>query len=71
MSGIDFEHILAQDLSVGTETFRESLLQRCLGVIAQNEQGIFELDDNQLDMLAAAGNIFNDDPTQNEPLRRP
>ena len=50
------ENLMQQDLSVGTEAFRENLLSRCLAVL--NEDGGMELSDDDLDMLAAAGNPF-------------
>lgn len=55
MAATSIEHILAQDLSVGTDAFREDLLQRCLSVFDQADSQGFELDDNEIDMLAAAG----------------
>ena len=51
-----FAKLMKQDFSVGTEKFREELLQRCLQILDQDE-GV-ELDDSELEMLAAAG-----DPT--------
>jgi hypothetical protein len=52
------------------DTFREKLLQRCLTVLDQDDDSTFdqgdcvELDDECLDMIAAAGDSFvNIDPT--------
>lgn len=45
---------LSQDLSAGTEVFRDKLLNRCLNVFDQMDSPV-ELSDDQLDMLAAAG----------------
>lgn len=67
METIDVEQILASDLSEGTEWFRERLLQRCLSVLDQaGEQGV-ELDDSEIDMLAAAG-VYNLAPDEDQPL---
>ena len=61
MEGIDIERILGQDLSIGTESFRESLLERCLSVLGQEAQDGMELEDDEIEMLAAAG-IVQQDP---------
>ena len=50
--------LMKQDFSVGTESFREDLLARCLSVLNEDE-GV-ELSDDDLDMLAAAGELFVD-----------
>ena len=47
--------VLKQNLSAGTEAFRDSLLQRCLYELNSSDE-IRVLNDNELDMLAAAGN---------------
>ena len=52
------EELMTQDLSVGSETFRENLLSRCLAVLNEAEDEGIELSDDDLDMLAAAGNPF-------------
>ena len=52
------ERLMKQDFSVGTDAFREDLLSRCLAVLG--EDGGVELSDDDLDMLAAAGNPFED-----------
>lgn len=56
--------LLSQDFSAGTETFRDSLLQRCLDVLAE-ENGM-ELDDEDLELLSAAGDMtsmLGEDPS--------
>lgn len=50
--------LMKQDLSAGTEAFKEDLLSRCLAVLG--EDGGLELSDSDLDMLAAAGNPFEE-----------
>ena len=65
----DLVRILSQDLSQGTETFRNRLLGRCLEVL-DSENAIRELSDEDLTMLSAAGIQFGihfDDRTH--PLR--
>ena len=63
METIDIERILSQDLSAGTEAFRENLLERCLSVLGQADSDGVELDDSEFEMLAAAGVIDElDDP---------
>lgn len=47
--------LLAQDLSAGTEEFREALLARCLAIV--NAGGSAQLDDANLELIAAAGNM--------------
>lgn len=42
------------DFSAGTTAFRENLLQKCL-VEIEASNDVLELDDDSLDMLAAAG----------------
>ncbi|MBQ9068742.1 MAG: hypothetical protein IJ131_06720 [Eggerthellaceae bacterium] len=46
--------LFAHDFSEGTEHFRDALLARCLDVLDSEDDG-FEIDDADLDMLAAAG----------------
>ena len=60
------EQLLGRDYSVGTEAFREDLLQQCFAVIEQENSGRVALDDDDLDMLAAAGTPSYEDPTQRE-----
>lgn len=60
------ERLMKLDLSQGTDEFRDALLARCREVLAAQDEGapnsipagegITLLDDDQLDMLAAAGN---------------
>lgn len=49
--------LFRQDLSAGTDAFREELLERCLDALHDEETGR-EVDDSELDMLAAAGDPF-------------
>ena len=50
----DIAQILKHDFSVGTEAFRDKLLQRCLDTLrSANEETV--IDDSDLEMLAAAG----------------
>lgn len=53
------KRVLSKDYSAGTERFRENLLQQCLATIDAQNDGM-ELSDDELDMLAAAGNPFED-----------
>ena len=48
--------ILRQDLSKGTEEFRDTLLKRCLAVLDSENTGL-SLEDDELEMLAAAGDL--------------
>ncbi len=57
------KQLLKQDFSKGTETFREALLARCLELLGSDDisdddgvTGVI-LSEDQLDMLAAAGDI--------------
>lgn len=52
------EQLMKQDLSAGTEAFRDDLLARCLDVLGADEDEGVELSDSDLDMLAAAGNPY-------------
>lgn len=54
--------LFKQDLSAGTESFRDELLARCLTVLtdevaAERFHEGAELDDSVLDLLAAAGDL--------------
>ena len=60
MNTHEIEQLLGRDYSVGTDAFREDLLARCLDVVAQNSGGRVALDDEDLDMLAAAGTSYED-----------
>ena len=42
--------------AAGRAEFRESLLARCLAVLRENDAGA-ELDDSELELLAAAGDV--------------
>ena len=52
------ERLLQQDLSAGTEEFRDELLARCLDVLDADD-AVDEIDDSLLDMLAAAGDVYS------------
>lgn len=49
--------LLSQNFSEGTETFRDALLERCLDVL-DADGGKAELEDEALELLAAAGDIW-------------
>ena len=49
--------LMKQDFSAGTEAFRDGLLERCLAELDSEDEGRV-LDDDELDMLAAAGDPF-------------
>jgi len=48
------ERMMQQDLSAGTQGFRDALLERCIATLHANDEGM-PLDDADLEMLAAAG----------------
>lgn len=50
------ERLLQRDPSAGSEAFREDLLARCLEVLGADDE-VVALDDDELDMLSAAGDI--------------
>ena len=52
----EITRILRQDLSVGTEAFRDNLLARCIAELGTDDYAI-ELDDADLELLSAAGDI--------------
>ena len=58
------EQVLGQNLSAGTDAFRDDLLARCLDIVSSSED-VTALDDSQLELLAAAGIPF---PPQHGPL---
>ena len=69
MDGARIARSLKHDYSAGTDEFRESLLERCLAVLVAGKDASLEtalpehrvareLDDADLDMLAAAGDAF-------------
>ena len=51
------EQVLQRDPSVGTEQFREDLLARCLEVLGADDDEAVALDDEELDLLSAAGDM--------------
>lgn len=53
--------VLRTDLSKGTESFRDALLAQCLAQLNSDDEGI-ELADEDLELLAAAGEPFTHDP---------
>ena len=54
-----FERLMKQDLSVGTETFREELLARCLDALnTGDDERCRMLDDSELELLSAAGDTY-------------
>ena len=55
MDEVGIQTLLARDLSVGTERFREALLSSCLALVGADEAQGELLDDEELEMLAAAG----------------
>lgn len=61
MSEQEFELMIEQlmklDLSIGTETFRDNLLSRCLAVLNMGDECMVVPDD-ELELLAAAGGHF-------------
>ena len=75
MNEREIEKLLAQDLSAGSEAFRDELLSRCLAVLGTEESAFVAtrgdvrvLEDETLDMLAAAGDpaSWNQVPEFNE-----
>lgn len=60
----DLERILRQDLAQGTEAFRDDLLARCLAELSSQDAA--ELSDDELELLAAAGDpaLAGQDPTE-------
>ena len=51
------ERLMKLDFSIGTEAFRDDLLSRCLAVLASDGE-CREVDDAELELLAAAGDRF-------------
>lgn len=59
------ERLLNEDLSKGTDAFRDALLARCLDVLGSDDHtqsidgdgGIRPIDESDLEFLAAAGDI--------------
>ena len=52
------EQLLRQDLSVGTEAFRDALLARCLDELPGAGDEPRQLDIADLELVAAAGDAF-------------
>ena len=52
------EQLLRQDLSVGTEAFRDALLARCLNELPDADDEPRQLDIADLELVAAAGDAF-------------
>lgn len=48
--------LMGQDLSAGTDAFRDNLLERCLAELEDKPDAV-ELDDEDLEMLSAAGDM--------------
>ena len=65
----DLIRVLSEAYSAGTEAFRDALLIRCLDVLEEDER-CEELGDEDLDMLAAAGNPTSPLPEEWTPARR-
>lgn len=57
LHGKDIEHILARGFAIPDQQAREELLQRCLDEL--NDESASEIDDSELDLLAAAGDVFS------------
>ncbi|MBR2834301.1 MAG: hypothetical protein IKE43_01105 [Coriobacteriales bacterium] len=70
MDDQDFEQKISRlmrlDLSAGTEAFRDALSQRCFAELDANDESEC-LDDDELGLLAAAGEKTSCDPTLIEP----
>ena len=56
----ELQRLMGQDFSAGTSAFREDLLNRCLSMlnadVDDNDEGVC-LDDAELEMLSAAGDM--------------
>ena len=50
--------LLAHDFSAGTELFRDELLRRCLDCL-ETSVSCKELDEGELELLAAAGSVHD------------
>ena len=51
------ERLMKKDYSVGTEAFRDKLLQQCLDVLCEEDDAML-IEDQDLELLAAAGSPF-------------
>ena len=58
------ERLFQSDLSLGTDAFRDALLERCLEVIRSDEGS--PISESELDLLAAAGDPFYPPFTHNK-----
>ena len=54
MGDMNIEGLLKYDFSIGTQRFRDSLLERCISVIEAHSSSTV-LDDSTLSLLSAAG----------------
>lgn len=54
----DIIRVLSTDFSAGSEASRDALLVRCLDVLGADDDGT-DLEDEELEMLAAAGDAFD------------
>ena len=61
---------MSRDFSAETGAFRDALLQRCLDVLDAGSEGA-EIDDADLDLLAAAGNPYANFPIFDDSDGRP
>ena len=55
----ELRRLMQLDFPTGTEEFREALLARCLAVLGEDDAGA-DLDDGDLELLAAAGDAGAD-----------
>ena len=60
------QRLIEQDLSAETDAFREALLARCLAVLDTGDEGL-ELPDDEIELLAAAGNVFQPESEDEAP----
>ena len=65
MNEVKIRQLFQQDLSVGTESFRNALLEQCLETLRDSENGSV-ISDETLDLLAAAGDPFAQAPSSND-----
>lgn len=64
------EQLLQADLSVGTEAFRDALLARCLKALPEAIDEPQSLEDADLVLLAAAGNVYAADDSISSPSQK-
>ena len=55
------KRLMTQNFAAGSEAFREALLARCLTVLDEDDE-VVVLDDSDLDLVAAAGDLTSSDP---------